>query len=68
MHYCLYIKVAFGEVRGKNDALANSFQISSYPSLVFFCDGDAGVSFPYEVSFMFSFSFGFGVRGLPMRR
>lgn len=42
-------QVAFGEVRGKNDALANSFHISSYPSLVFFCGGDAGVSFPYEV-------------------
>ncbi|CAM9355383.1 unnamed protein product [Ectocarpus sp. 8 AP-2014] len=41
-------RVAFGEVRGKNDALANSFHISSYPSLVFFCGGDAGVSFPYE--------------------
>lgn len=46
--FCLG-KVAFGEVRGKNDALANSFHISSYPSLVFFCGGDAGVSFPYEV-------------------
>ncbi|CAN0056968.1 unnamed protein product, partial [Hapterophycus canaliculatus] len=41
-------QVAFGEVRGKNDALANSFHISSYPSLVFFCGGDAGISFPYE--------------------
>lgn len=47
----LHVKVAFGEVRGKNDALANSFQISSYPRLVFFCGGDAGVSFPYEVRF-----------------
>lgn len=47
--FVLPVKVAFGEVRGRNDALANSFQISSYPSLVFFCGGDAGVSFPYEV-------------------
>ena len=42
-------QVAFGEVRGKNDALANSFLISSYPRLVFFCGGDTSVSFPYEV-------------------
>lgn len=47
-------KVAFGEVRGKNDALANSFRISSYPRLVFFCGGDAGVSFPYEVRHAFA--------------
>lgn len=41
-------RVAFGEVRGKNDALANSFQISTYPTLVFFCNGDSNVSFAYE--------------------
>ena len=43
-------KVPFGEVRGRNDALANSFQVSSYPRLLFFCGGDASVSFFYEVS------------------
>lgn len=45
----MMLQVAFGEVRGKNDALANSFQISTYPTLVFFCNGDSNVSFAYEV-------------------
>ncbi|CAM9662597.1 unnamed protein product [Sphacelaria rigidula] len=41
-------RVAFGEVRGRNDALATSFQVASYPKLVFFCNGDPNVSFTYE--------------------
>ncbi|CAM9204242.1 unnamed protein product, partial [Choristocarpus tenellus] len=41
-------RVAFGEVRGKNDALAQAYFVLSQPQLIFFCGGDGAVTFPYE--------------------
>ncbi|CAM9476715.1 unnamed protein product [Discosporangium mesarthrocarpum] len=41
-------RVAFGEVRGRNDALARAFYVDSQPKLLFFCGGDAAATFAYE--------------------